>query len=204
MSEKEIIAKLIDRAPIALVVIGAVLLIIAAAGGWNNPSFQISEPIWRIIVGAVAIAIVALGGILGWREKTHDAISSELPNRYGIKIISPQEGASVGKWSTVSGTYALKPAGRVQLFTVSPDKHNYWPQDVVQYDLAKKTWSGTVYVGGAPQQITTIVVAIVGKCGQILCDYYAKVGQETGQWPSLERLPDDVVECDRIWVRKAQ
>lgn len=204
MLEKEIIAKIVDRAPIALVVIGAVLLFIAAAGGWSNPSFQISDPIWRIIVGIVAIAIVAMGGILGWHEKTGDGRPIETPQHYGIKIISPQEGASVREWVTVSGTYALKPTERVQLFAVSPDKHNYWPQEVVQYDELKKTWSGTVYIGGSPPQATIIMVAIVGKCGQILCDYYAKVGRETGQWPSLERLTDDIIECDRIWVRKVQ
>ena len=68
----------------------------------------------------------------------------------------------------------------------------------VQFNPVKKTWTGESWVVSD----TIVMVAIVGKSGRILCDYYTKVGTETGSWHSLERLPDDIVECDRVWVRK--
>ena len=120
---------------------------------------------------------------------------------YGIRIISPRQGASVGEHLRVSGTFRDTPSKiDAQLFIVT-DGPQYWPQDVVQFDTLNRQWSGSVYIGGEPPQDVTVMVAIVGNAGRVLCDYYKKVGKEN-LWLSLEELTDDIVQCDRIQIRK--
>ncbi len=59
MIDKTFWDKLIDSTPLALVVLGILTIIVAAAGGLplGNPPLQISDPIWRA-------SLAALGGIL--------------------------------------------------------------------------------------------------------------------------------------------
>jgi len=55
-----------------------------------------------------------------------------------------------------------------------------------------------------------ILVALVGKAGQALCEYYRKVGRETelqtGQdiWPGIPTLTPDIIECDRVIVERVE
>ena len=53
-------------------------------------------------------------------------------------------------------------------------------------------------------QTAIIMVAMIKESGRILSDYYARVGKETGMWPSLKALTSDTVECDRILVSKTK
>jgi hypothetical protein len=197
------VQKLIERTPLAVIVLGLVL-IIAAAGGWPSPSLQVNEMGWRVALGIMGAVIAGVGTLLLWRETVivpQSNRESSMSTDYGIKIISPQDGDSVSGPVPVLGTFVIEPPDEgVQLFNISPDQRHYWPQGPqnIKIDPVKKTWSGKSWVLGD----TFIMVAIIGKAGRVLCDYYLKVGRETGSWPPLEQLTDDIYECDRIWVRK--
>lgn len=126
---------------------------------------------------------------------------------YDIQITSPQPGDTVEEFFTVSGSYVVKPPQEsLQLFNVSPDRQNYWPQPrkTIQFNPFNKTWHGEFYLGGEPPQEAIIMVTIMKESGRILSDYYAKVGKETGMWPALEALTHDIIKCDQVLVTKVK
>ncbi len=124
---------------------------------------------------------------------------------YGIKITSPKQGADVGAEIEVSGFYEVEPPkDSILLVYVSSDGRGYWPQNIVEVNPVRKTWRGKFLMGGDPPQVADVMVAIMGKPGRVLFDYFAKVGQETGRWPAIEKLTDDMVECDRVSVKKTK
>lgn len=173
--------------------------------------------------GQIALAGIAfvLGGVFVWLLLSLGARVNEIEvgplkfgfppqppllsttcERYGIKITSPQRGAYlVGQEFDAFGSFAVEPPkGSLWLIYASPDGRTYWPQFTVETDPVRKTWKGKFIIGGDQFVTTDIVAAVTGKSGQILFDYFKKVGLETGSYPAIERLTDDVVECDRITV----
>jgi hypothetical protein len=66
MPDKSVLEKLIDRSPLAVVVIGVIVFIIGAAGGLpiGSPSLQIVDPYWRIALGVMGVVLLAAGIIL--------------------------------------------------------------------------------------------------------------------------------------------
>ncbi len=121
---------------------------------------------------------------------------------YDIKITSPPSNTVFEEEVVeISGSYSVEPPGEIVLFTiVPPGGHNYWPQDPVRVDVRNKSWRGKLWLVGEPPIALDAMVAIMGESGRTLYDYYWKVGEETGEWPAIEKLTDDIVECDRISV----
>lgn len=76
MPEK-IVEKLVDRAPLAIVLIGVFVFIIGAAGGLpvGNPPLQITDPVWRIGLGVLGIVLATAGLLLQFREAAKRADS---------------------------------------------------------------------------------------------------------------------------------
>lgn len=120
---------------------------------------------------------------------------------YGLKIAAPQAGDIIGLHPKVSGSYVIEPpADSVALF-YAPKDLGYWPSaPPVQVLRESSTWESELYVGGPAFQEAEILIALLGKSGRTLIDYYREIGQETGQWPPIKELPDDVRVCDRIPV----
>lgn len=65
---------LVKNAPLAIVVIGAILCVIGAAGGLpvGNPPLQVGDPAWRVGLAAVGILLVGVG-ILSMLRTSDDA-----------------------------------------------------------------------------------------------------------------------------------
>lgn len=204
MSYGEALSKLIDKASLALVALGASLLILAATGGWPQLTLAVQETVWRITIAAGGSALLVFGAWMAWRDqdrKLEERMPGDEGNSWGIRIVSPRNGYVVDgpRNLEISGTFQHKPRDSdVRIFNASPDLSHWWPQvGCLQYDVLKKTWGGSTFV----QSDTYVVVMTVGPQGRLLCQYFEKCGRETGSWPSLERLPEDIVECDRVWVR---
>lgn len=122
---------------------------------------------------------------------------------YGIKIVSPKHGEIRYGPFEVTGSYDFKPPeGSVWIFIASLDDNEFWPQGTVQFDEAAKTWKGMAFFYERPARDANIIVAQVGETGKILCDYYTRVGHETGNFMPLLKLTSDVVEFDRVKVSK--
>ena len=123
---------------------------------------------------------------------------------YGIRITSPTSGATVGERFEVSGSFEVQPPeGSVILIVKSPDRSEYWPSSTpVEIDPVLRTWGSEAFIFGDPPLNQDIVVAITGRSGRALLEYYLKVGQQTGQWHSINILTDDIQICDRASVTK--
>lgn len=121
--------------------------------------------------------------------------------KYGIKILSPINGDVRSGRIEVSGIFEMKPSDlNVYLLIASPDGLEYWPQDVIQFDEENKCWQGFVGLYERPSREARIVVASVGEAGKVLFDYFKRVGQETGNYPPILKLPSDVVKIDEVRV----
>lgn len=64
--------ELLKRAPLTLIVLGVVLITIAAIGGLPiaGQSLLITEPVWRYMLAAIGIALLGVGLFLLWRENS--------------------------------------------------------------------------------------------------------------------------------------
>lgn len=206
MLDETTLAKLIDRAPLAVIVIGVLVFIIGAAGGLpiGNPPLQVTDFAWRVGLGIMGLILVAAGLLLLSREdgllisRGHKATAS----KYGIKIDSPREGAQVVEFVDVAGSYTVKPPDNaLRLFTVMPESGSFWPQAIVQFDADKK-WHGKVRLSDAPRYAMWIVAAVVDASGQVLWDYYYKVGERTNWSPIEGPFSSYAFECAKVWVER--
>jgi hypothetical protein len=102
MLDETTVGKLINRAPLAIVVIGVFVFIIGAAGGMpiGSPPLQIIDFGWRIGLGAMGLILSVPGLLLLSREGKSTTINDPQIVRsvdYGIKIESPTSGAKLGE-----------------------------------------------------------------------------------------------------------
>jgi VIT1/CCC1 family predicted Fe2+/Mn2+ transporter len=63
MPDKSIIGKLIESTPLAVILVGVVVFIVAAGGGLpiGNPPIQIIDPAWKIGLGLLGGMLVIVG-----------------------------------------------------------------------------------------------------------------------------------------------
>jgi len=95
---EKLIEKLVDRAPLAIVMIGVVVFVIGAAGGLplGSPPLQITDPVWRIALGTMGAILVIAGVLLTFRETAPEATAQEKgapPKPSGRGARSPLQGA---------------------------------------------------------------------------------------------------------------
>jgi hypothetical protein len=199
------VGKLIENAPFALVIIGLLLLIVGAAGGWPQPKLEVTEPGWRIALAAMGVIVAAGGGILMWGKRPEATLLD--PKKYGFKITSPIDGAKV-QMPDVSGTYVESPPpGYVaMIFDFGPKAHTYRPRQRAILTASTKTWTAyTVNIRGEPGEERFLILALVGKAGQALCTYFDEVGKHTDpkNRPPIYTLTPDIIECHRVRIHKA-
>jgi hypothetical protein len=200
MFRSYIIELIKTNSPYILVIIGLLLLIIGANGGWPQPYLCINEIIWRIILAVMGF-IVSLTGIFIIIREKKDRKTISVKN-YGIKILSPEKNQGVGDRVDITGIFEKWPEHQtVKLFIKSPKTNEYWPQPKpISIDKNKESWKGQVYMGCDIGKERNIVIALINEGGQSLCDYYEKVGKKTNQWIGVQKLPNDVIECDSVLV----
>jgi hypothetical protein len=135
-------------------------------------------------------AVIRHLGVRTGRERSHDSC--------GIKIVTPVAGVRVSGHIRVEGSFLRRPPDGSTLMIFNSDGYRHWPQvgHRVLYNDASKTWAGESYVVND----VTILAMLVRPNGQVLSDYYEKVGRETNRWAGIDRLPEDVLECDRVNV----
>lgn len=87
MDDKNTIAKIIERVPLALIILGVIVFITGAAGGLpiGNPPLQIVDAGWRLGLGVFGFVLTALGIVLLLYEDD----SFKKKNR--IKKMKPRE-----------------------------------------------------------------------------------------------------------------
>jgi hypothetical protein len=201
---EKLLNSLVKNTPLAVVVIGVLLVVIGAAGGLPQLSLKVAEPGWRFASGAAGTLVAGFGGFLILRAPSRSSNLAALAEGYGLKIFSPVNASDVKEYVGVFGTFKNRP----------PDKSVWIIERSLRsgvnsfkrrplFDETDKRWSAPqCRLGGKTGEKRVLFVAVVGDSGQALADYYFKVGNETGQWPGIETLPLDIVPCDSIQVRR--
>lgn len=164
---------------------------------------------WYATLSTILALVIFLFGLGVWVGKNEwvweyrDMTGTSVPkaeescNNYGIKITDAKPNQAEKEKLTVYGIYKSKPKKEnIYLFVVEPNGQGYWPQNPVNFNSMNNTWSSDVHSSDNAPPETYIIAAIVGEAGQVLVDYYYKVGKET-RWTFIDRLTNDIIECDR-------
>ena len=117
MVNKAIVEKLIDRAPIAVIVIGVLLIIIGAAGGLpiGDPPLQVEDFGWRITLSVIGGILMTVGLLLVWRGVSKKPTEEENPE--GLKDPwSCNRTLRTGLEGAEDLSYAVKVLGDIHLW----------------------------------------------------------------------------------------
>lgn len=120
-----------------------------------------------------------------------------------IQIEFPKDGATVHDSFEMFGSCKLSGDDTVQVFTVwckNPSDKNtcmYWPHSSaeIEIDRRRNTWHAKLYcdrIGFKVGENKSIMVAIVGKAGQALSEFYWKVTNRFQDWPGIVTLTPDI------------
>ena len=200
-----VVEKILDSLVLALVLLGVAVFVIAAAGAVpTSPILPVSDPIWRSALALLGVGLVVVGLLKSRNDRP--GIVRDRWKRYGFRIEGLTPGQTVRTddgWLEVRGTYKTKPeADVVALFVTRQVRDLWWPMRPAVSFEAGNRWVGRVHLGSAPPSQEVIVLALVGPNGQVLRDYYEKVGARHGDYQPLDRLTDDTVECDSVIITK--
>jgi len=190
------------NSPLLLIIIGLAIFIIGAAGTLPYTPLQVKESGWRIALAVMGAIVVGFGALLFFRERNNKE-SSLRADEYGLEIQSHEHRDLIDYEVVVSGTYKVKPPdGSVVLLEMNPDSRHYWFKDFATFDEGRKRWRAKGRIGAPSGETRELIVAVIGKNGKALRDYYFKVGRRTNQWPGIETLTTDVIECAKVTVIK--
>jgi hypothetical protein len=197
---EKIFNALINNTPLAVVVIGLALVLTGASGGVEKLSLKVQDPIWRIALAAIGGVVAGLGALLLLRPK-HEVGDPIRASEYKLRITQPLEGATVETRVQVVGTYERMPEeDSVMLIEQSTRSGQYWFKRQPVFDNDSKRWFADWNITGSTNRDVFIYVAVLGKAGRALAEYYFRVGETTQQWPGIKTLPPDVVMCDHVRV----
>lgn len=92
MPDRSAIEKLIESAPLAVILIGVVVFILAAAGGLpvGNPPIQIIDPTWKYGLGILGVILILVGLVLLIRERltsTNGKVNSRTSTGAGTVLL---------------------------------------------------------------------------------------------------------------------
>lgn len=183
-------------------VIGLALVLTGASGGVEKLSLKVQEPIWRIVLAAIGGVVAGLGALLLLHPKREldDPVRA---SEYKLKITHPLEGTTVETKMQVDGTFERRPEeGSVMLIEQSTRSGQYWFKRQPVFDDASNRWFADWNITGSTNREVFIYVALLGKAGRALAEYYFRVGEATQQWPGIITLPPDIVMCDHVRVMR--
>jgi hypothetical protein len=148
---------------------------------------------------------------------------------YGIEVLAPAPRTKTGRAFDITGTYTSLPAGHhIWVSTVEerrlqgPDAllsmaRQYRPLEEATAKAIRTWYAHVENVGGKTGDLKTIAIAVVGRNGQVLFDYFKRASSEArkllvkkttkgladgsyDRLPPLPELTDDVVECATLLV----
>lgn len=199
---EKILTALIKNTPLTVVFLGVALLLTGASGGLEKLSLKVQDPAWRIVLAAVGGLAFCVGATLLVRPK-HEVDDPIRAGQYKLKITHPLEGATVETKMQVDGTFERRPEeGSVMLIEQSTRSGQYWFKRQPVFDDGSKRWFADWNITGSTNREVFIYVAVLGKGGRALAEYYFRVGETTQQWPGITTLPPDVVLCDHVRVMR--
>lgn len=194
--------ELLDHRAVFVMLLGALLVVLAASGGTPYLYVEIRDPTWKFLLGVLGGLMLLLGlasALFGLRSRGVEARAL----KFRLRISTPPGGIVLPPGRhPVSGTYVKRPPdGSILLVNLSRDGSRLWPQVPADFsfDTTAKTWTGRVWVDeGTDGQVG---IAVVGPSARVLVNYYRDVGETSRQWHPLTQLPPDLVICDHAPIR---
>lgn len=187
-------------------IVGVLLIFISAVDVLEIREFNldVNDPIGRILLAAIGALIISSAiGILPSAKR------KPMPVDLGIKILGENPIGGVLKRIPGEGfnTAEIKVSGEIKA-PLPPDKSIwlfhahygretlYYPQREVTVSKDAQSWNGTVIIGGERAKHSKAMVAVVGKTGNFLCNYYWQVNQQTKSYIGFAELPPDIEKYD--------
>jgi len=194
-------ALLIKNTPLAVVILGVCLVLLAATGGIAKYSLTIPSTVAKFFIGSVGTIVALFGGILVWKENSSAKTPAEIAAMYDFRITNPRDGVNVDSIIEMTGTWK-KHSERPYVVVIeqSPNSRKYWFKDMVHLD--NEIWNCSCKIGGDPDTNRILHIAVVGVSGRALEEYYRQAGQENNKWPGIKTLTSDIVLCSSIQVHK--
>jgi hypothetical protein len=184
----------VSRGPALLLVLGVLLVLIAAIGKWPE-RFEI-DPAWRIFVAVLGGILMSFGV---WRSGRSPDRSEVLPDpmqtaSYGVTITYPvadkpipvetRKSDKKKTYFEVTGTVKKLPRdAQIWVFVVGNDGR-LWPHGPAH--ITGKDWIVHEVSPGWGESRKKIAAYLVGKNGQILIKYYGTTGREI--WPIRDKI----------------
>jgi hypothetical protein len=191
---EKILAPLFKNTPLALVVIGLLLIVIGAAGGIEKLDLVIDNPGWRILITGMGAVVASFAALLIWRESGGEARVPDA-RQYGIEITAT---GTVGRRVNLEGRYRKKPPEDIVVIIERNNRTgDHYLQHAPNFDPKLPKWHGQYGIGSGER---TLTIALMGKCAKSMKNYYDLVGTQT-KWQGIRDLPSDFVRCDSVDVK---
>ena len=183
-----------------LIFVAYFLWIIAIVAWFMFSARKQERPLWEYVT-LVCVSIVNTALFVLWLPSWFNEIKCDF---YAIQINSPKTDAVIEGTFMVNGSYRfLPPPDSLILLNEAVGEAEYWPSSAaIQVNETLQTWRGEFYLSGATGSKANVDIALVGRSGRAIYEYYLKVGDNTGQWPSIRILPDDTKICDTVRVTR--
>jgi len=194
---------LIKNTKLAIIVIGLLLILMGAGGGFPKLSLTINGVGWRIALFSMGAVVAGFGALLIWRSANHNFEGTSSIKECGLKISLPLDGTAVEGRIKVIGTFEkLPPEDRVWILERSLATGLHYFNGRPIFESNKKQWFADYQVGGASGSERLLQVVAVGNAGKALADYYYKVINDTGKRVGFETITADIVPFDNVKLKR--
>lgn len=189
----DFLSKISQNQPLALVVVGVILILIAAFGGVPPAGIQVQGAVWQAVLAAVGLVISFFGIWSVFGRSEHAATTGPRfdPEKWACKITSPRNGEFMPDEKTdVRGTCSPLPSPYELRIFDKDTGTNYYRHGIQATISSDGQWEAqNVDVSARPGEPRAIVAAVVGPCGQAFCNYY---GQVEAFFDRSSRLPPGI------------
>lgn len=201
----ETLSKLVDNSPLALIVLGFLVLIIAATGSVPLTTSAVNGSVWQVLLLCAGAIPVVLGSYLVLSGNRGPATAIN-PQKYQIRITNLRDGNLVDRYFTVSGTYAKELPKDYAIATAELIASNgtFRPRKIAILEKDRSWRAEELFGGDGSGDEHIILVGLIGPAGRIVFDYWEKVGKayNYNNRPSVDGLDRLLLECDRVNVRR--
>lgn len=193
---------LIKNTKLAIIVIGLLLILMGAGGGFSKLSLTIDGVGWRVALFLMGMIVAGFGALLMWRNSNNDLEDESISADYALKIRWPVNGTAVDGHIKVVGTFQnFPPADRVWMLERSLSTGLYYFNGRPIFEKENSQWFADYLVGGEPGSERVLQIVAVGKAGKALAEYYFKVIKDTGKRVGLETITSDIVPFDSVKLK---
>jgi hypothetical protein len=214
---KEVTLAAIDRPGLILMILGAAVMALGAAGGITYGNWlPLTTNLQQASVGGVGLLLFLVGVV--WLVRTPQ--TSLNAKSFGVKITDPQAGDKIGV-VTVRGTIrrSVPPGYELRLLRMYPGQDGYLPMNSATIDDTGKKWEAYgCDIGGRPGEQRIIAACLVGPSGKVLLNFYRVMarlynpareqiitnsGPTPPAMPLIDGFTTDMHVCTRIAVTRA-